>query len=80
MLHLETQDISGTTPYKISDFIAKVARAPSRALLLDYDGTLATILRRSSARSSLSCDPGSARSDPETHEYSSGSSNGASRS
>lgn len=41
MVHLETQDISGTTPYKISDFIAKVARAPSRALLLDYDGTLA---------------------------------------
>jgi len=41
MLYLETQEISETTPHKISDFIAKVASASSRALLLDYDGTLA---------------------------------------
>jgi trehalose-phosphatase len=41
MLHLETQDVSETTTHKISDFFAKVARASSRALLLDYDGTLA---------------------------------------
>jgi trehalose-phosphatase len=41
MLRLETQDISETTPHKISEFCAKVASASSRALLLDYDGTLA---------------------------------------
>lgn len=41
MLHLETQDISETTPHTISGFFARVTKAPSRALLLDYDGTLA---------------------------------------
>ncbi len=41
MLHLETQNISEETQRKISDFLAKVSGAPSRALLLDYDGPLA---------------------------------------
>jgi trehalose 6-phosphate phosphatase len=41
MFPLETQDISEGTPKKISDFLAKVSRTTARALLLDYDGTLA---------------------------------------
>ena len=41
MLHLETKDMSETTPRKVADFLAEVSRTPSRALLLDYDGTLA---------------------------------------
>jgi trehalose 6-phosphate phosphatase len=41
MLHLETQDISEETQKKLAGFFAEVARTPTRALLLDYDGTLA---------------------------------------
>jgi trehalose 6-phosphate phosphatase len=41
MLQLETQDISADTRSKIADFIARLSRASKRALLLDYDGTLA---------------------------------------
>jgi trehalose 6-phosphate phosphatase len=41
MLHVETQDISAEAQGKLSDFFTTVSRATSRALLLDYDGTLA---------------------------------------
>ncbi len=41
MMHLETQDISVDTQGQVSDFLAHAARASKRALLLDYDGTLA---------------------------------------
>ncbi|HVP44692.1 MAG TPA: trehalose-phosphatase [Terriglobales bacterium] len=41
MPHLEALDVFETTPHEVSDFFARVAHAPSRVLLLDYDGTLA---------------------------------------
>ncbi|MGH9500122.1 MAG: trehalose-phosphatase [Terriglobales bacterium] len=41
MPHLETCNISDTTQRKLSDFFAKASRAAARALILDYDGTLA---------------------------------------
>jgi trehalose 6-phosphate phosphatase len=41
MLHLATQDISADTRTKITDFFSRLSRASQRALLLDYDGTLA---------------------------------------
>jgi trehalose 6-phosphate phosphatase len=41
MLDLETKDVSHTTQNKVADFMAEVSRSQSRALLLDYDGTLA---------------------------------------
>ncbi|MGA8151258.1 MAG: trehalose-phosphatase [Terriglobales bacterium] len=41
MLQVETQSISQETQSKLTGFFAQVARASSRALLLDYDGTLA---------------------------------------
>lgn len=41
MLYSQNQDISTNTRRKFTDFFAEVARATRRALLLDYDGTLA---------------------------------------
>lgn len=41
MPNLELQDVSETTARKLSEFFAKLSRTSSRALLLDYDGTLA---------------------------------------
>lgn len=41
MLHYQNQDISRNARRKFSDFFAEVARTSPRALLLDYDGTLA---------------------------------------
>ena len=41
MLQFETQDTSQETQRKLSDFLSRAARTPSRALVLDYDGTLA---------------------------------------
>ncbi|HKT87694.1 MAG TPA: trehalose-phosphatase [Candidatus Sulfotelmatobacter sp.] len=41
MLQSETQDTSADVQKKIAGFLARVSRASKRALLLDYDGTLA---------------------------------------
>jgi trehalose 6-phosphate phosphatase len=41
MLQLETQDTSVDTRTKFTDFFRRLSRASKRALLLDYDGTLA---------------------------------------
>ena len=41
MLHSQIQDISAVTQRKLSSFFAELSRASSRALVLDYDGTLA---------------------------------------
>ncbi len=41
MLHTQTQYFSEQREGQLADFFARVAPAPSRALLLDYDGTLA---------------------------------------
>ncbi len=41
MLHMETPGISMETQKKVSDFLANASRTSNRALLIDYDGTLA---------------------------------------
>lgn len=41
MLHMETPGISMETQKKVSDFLANASRRSNRALLMDYDGTLA---------------------------------------
>jgi trehalose 6-phosphate phosphatase len=41
MLQPATRDISGSNKAKLAHFFAQLSRAPARALLLDYDGTLA---------------------------------------
>ncbi len=41
MLHCQNQDVSTNTRRQLSDFFAEFAKATARALLLDYDGTLA---------------------------------------
>jgi trehalose 6-phosphate phosphatase len=41
MLHMETPDTSTETQKKVVDFLANASRTSDRALLMDYDGTLA---------------------------------------
>ncbi|HUA16752.1 MAG TPA: trehalose-phosphatase [Verrucomicrobiae bacterium] len=41
MLHLEAQDISSDSHARLTHFFERLAHAPARALILDYDGTLA---------------------------------------
>jgi trehalose 6-phosphate phosphatase len=41
MLHVQTEDFPVESKKKLSDFFAASSRADSRALLVDYDGTLA---------------------------------------
>jgi len=41
MLHFEAREASARTVAKMNDFFAQMSRTSARALLLDYDGTLA---------------------------------------
>lgn len=41
MVQHPTRDITGLSKAKLAHFFAQLSRAPARALLLDYDGTLA---------------------------------------